>query len=102
MAKLTSERMRALLDEAASAFDWVLLDAPPVGLMPDADLLAHLTHAVVFVIAAGFTPYALVERAVKELGPDCIIGTGPNRVEECTLPTTGYYDRYYRPATSEK
>ncbi len=57
MAGLTSERMRVLLEEAASVFDWVLLDAPPVGIMPDAHLLARLTEGVIFVIAAGSTPY---------------------------------------------
>ena len=95
MAKLTSDRMKALLDEAAAAFDWVLLDAPPVGLMPDANLLARLTEAVVFVIAAGSTPHWLVERAITDLGRECIVGTVLNRVEEHSLPSAGYYGKYY-------
>jgi capsular exopolysaccharide synthesis family protein len=95
MAKLTSARMQALLEEAAASFDWVLLDAPPVGLMPDASLLARLTNAVVFVIAAGSTPYALVERAIADLGRECVIGTVLNRVDEDTILATGYYGSYY-------
>jgi capsular exopolysaccharide synthesis family protein len=98
MAKLTSTRMKALLEEAGGAFDWVLLDAPPVGLMPDAHLLARLTEGVLFVIAAGSTPHILVEKAIAELGRDHVVGTVLNRVDGQVLPTNGYYRRYYGPA----
>jgi Mrp family chromosome partitioning ATPase len=78
-------------------FDWVLLDAPPVTIMPDASLLAGLTGGIVLVIAAGSTPYPLVARAVEDLGRDCIIGTVLNRIEDGNLPTTGYYQSYAEP-----
>lgn len=94
LAALTSARMGALIDECAKQFDWVLLDTPPVGLMPDAQLLARLTRAVVLVIAAGATPAAAVKRAVEELGPDSIIGTVLNRVDEREIPEAGYYVQY--------
>jgi capsular exopolysaccharide synthesis family protein len=95
MAKLTSARMQALLEEASAAFDWVLLDAPPVGLIPDANLLARLTNAVLFVIAAGLTPHTLVERAISDIGRDYLIGTVLNRVDDRSLPSVGYYGNYY-------
>lgn len=95
MAGLTSDRMRGLLEEAGSLFDWVLLDAPPVGIMPDAHLLARLTHGVIFVIAAGSTPFPLVDRAITEIGRESIVGTVLNRIDEANIPATGYYDHYY-------
>jgi capsular exopolysaccharide synthesis family protein len=95
MALLTSVRMQRLLEEASARFDWVLLDAPPVGFMPDAGLLASMTRAVLFVIGAGTTPYQLVQRATAELGRDCIIGTVLNRIDEKNIPATGYYREYY-------
>ena len=95
MAGLTSDRMRALLEQFNQDFDWVLLDAAPVGFMPDAQLLANVTGAVLFVIGAGSTPYPLVQRAVAELGPDCVVGTVLNRVEGRNIPATAYYDSYY-------
>lgn len=91
---LTSSRMAALLEQLGQQFDWILLDTPPVGLLPDAQLLARLTRAVVFVIAAGGTPQATVERAIAELGPECIIGTVLNRVDDRRIPESGYYSRY--------
>jgi capsular exopolysaccharide synthesis family protein len=95
LAGLTSDRMRLLLKEAASRFDWVLLDAPPIGIMPDASVLARLTQGVIFVVAAGSTPFALVERAVTEFGREHIIGTVLNRMADENIPATTYYGGYY-------
>jgi capsular exopolysaccharide synthesis family protein len=96
MGALTSDRMEILLKEAASVFDWVLLDAPPAGMMPDAHLLARLTDGVIFVIAAGTTPYELVDRAVSEVGRETIVGTVLNRISEESMPATSYYAEYYQ------
>lgn len=95
LAGLSSDRMRKFLDDAASRFDWVLVDTPPIGLLPDAHVLGRLVQASVFVIRAGATPFATVEKAIAELGRDCIIGTVLNGVEPGTLPTSEYYGHYY-------
>jgi polysaccharide biosynthesis transport protein len=95
LGALTSERLPALVEQCAAAFDWVLLDAPPIGLMPDGNVLARVTKAVVFVIAAGVTPYKVVERAIAEIGRECIIGTVLNRMDEQHLPEAGGYSDYY-------
>jgi Mrp family chromosome partitioning ATPase len=64
-----------LISDAATRFDWILIDTPPVGLLPDAQLVARLADGVLFVIAANSTPYPLVKRCIEELGSDRIIGT---------------------------
>ena len=56
MGGLTSSRMRHLLDEARETFDWVIIDTPPVGLLPDAHLLAAMVDGAVLVVGAGMTP----------------------------------------------
>jgi len=94
LARLSSGRMQALLDECASRFDWVLVDTPPVGVMADAQLLARQVQAVVFVIGAGAAPFSLVEKAIAELGRECIIGTVLNGVDESRLPATSAYGQY--------
>jgi protein-tyrosine kinase len=97
MRALASERMEKFLDEASASFDWVLLDAPPVALMADAGLLARLTRAVIVVIRAGSTPYALVEKVVAELGRDHIIGAVMNRVDDDATQWSEYYSTYDGP-----
>jgi capsular exopolysaccharide synthesis family protein len=96
LAGLTSDRMRELLDQFEAEFDWIILDTPPVGFLPDGQLLARLTRAVVFVIGAGSSQYPAVERAVADLGRDCIIGTVLNRVNERVIPARAYYEAYQR------
>jgi capsular exopolysaccharide synthesis family protein len=95
MAGLVSGRFRALLAECTSNFDWVLLDAPPVGLMSDSHLLAGEVKAVLFVVSAGSTPYQIVERAIAEVGRECVVGTLLNRMDVRNIPATDYYEKYY-------
>ena len=95
LAGLSSQRMREVLDKCAARFDWVLIDTPPVAVLPDAQVVARLVGEVILVIGAGSTPAAAVERAVAELGgPDAITGTVLNRVEEHRIADAGYYGYY--------
>ena len=97
LADLTSERMGEVIRDCATSYDWVLIDTPPVGLLPDAQVLARVAGAVIFVIAAGSTPSAAVERAVTEIGADSIIGTVLNRVDDRRIHEASYYDEDLRP-----
>lgn len=81
MAGLTSERMKRLLDEARQSFDWVILDTPPVMLLPDAHLMTSMVDGVVLVVRAGSTPFELVRRASEALGRSRIVGAVLNRAE---------------------
>lgn len=74
MAGLTSERMRQLIAEAREAFDWVIIDTPPLGILPDAHLLASMVEGAVMVIRAGSTPLELVKRSVESVGRSLILG----------------------------
>jgi protein-tyrosine kinase len=101
MAGLTSARMRRLIDEAREAFGWVIIDTPPIGLLPDANLLAAMVDGTILVVKAGGTPYDLVKRAVAAIGPDRMLGVVLNRAQE--MPHKygyGYYD--YGHTSSQK
>jgi protein-tyrosine kinase len=94
LAGLASPRMGEVIDECAGLFDWVLMDTPPVGVLPDAHVLTRLVGGVIFVIGAGSTPAATVEQAIADLGTESIIGTVLNRVEERRIAEAGYYGQY--------
>jgi len=101
MAGLTSERMKQLVTEARAAFDWVILDTPPIGLMTDASLLASIADGTVLVVKANSTPFDMVRRAVEALGQKRLLGVVLNRA---TTPSHGdkYYDYYhYAPSGPE-
>jgi capsular exopolysaccharide synthesis family protein len=96
MAGLTSERMRGVINEAREVFDWVIVDTPPVVLLPDAHLLGSMVDGAIVVIKAGSTAYDLVKRAIEALGRDRILGTVLNRAEAGAHATGyGYYNHYY-------
>jgi protein-tyrosine kinase len=93
IAALTSERMRQLVQEARNAFDWVILDTPPVALLTDANLVSAMTDGALIIVKAGETPWDLVERAVHAVGRDRTLGVVLNR-STGQLPSTGDYDYY--------
>jgi capsular exopolysaccharide synthesis family protein len=93
MAALTSDRMRRLLDEAKASFDWVIVDTPPLMLLPDAHLLASMVDGAVLVIRAGSTPHDLARRTVEAIGRTRIVGVILNQAEPSKA--AGYNGYYY-------
>jgi len=91
MAGLTSDRMKKLIQEARQSFDWVIIDTPPVMLLPDAHLLASMVEGAVMVVRANSTPFELIKRATDVLGRQRILGVVLNRAES----NTGDHYEYY-------
>jgi protein-tyrosine kinase len=87
---LTSPRMRSILEQAVQRFDWVVLDAPPVGLATDARLLTDMVDGTLFVIRAGQTQCADVQAALDVLGRDRLLGVVLNGVQQAG-PKSYYY-----------
>jgi capsular exopolysaccharide synthesis family protein len=71
---LTSQRMRRILDEAMARFDWVILDGPPTGLIADSSLLAQMVDGTLFVVRAGETQYASIQKAIETIGRERVLG----------------------------
>jgi capsular exopolysaccharide synthesis family protein len=95
MSGLTSERMRRLITQAASSFDWVIVDSPPVGLLPDASLLSAFVDGVLLVVRAGKAPFSLVKRTVESIGHDRILGVVMNAIDIAHDRNAGGYYEYY-------
>ncbi len=94
MSTLVSGAMKQLLDEARSAFDWVVVDTPPIAILPDANLLASMIDTALLVVSAQATPYPMVQRAAQAIGPSRILGVVLNRAEASGMPSGyGYYAR---------
>ena len=98
MAALTSQRMRQLIDEAKEAFDWVIIDTPPLMLLPDAHLLSTLVDGAVLVVRAGSTPHEMVKRSAETIGRSRIVGVVLNQAPgNANLGYSGIYGQYYVP-----
>jgi receptor protein-tyrosine kinase len=102
MSGLISDTMRQFLTDAAEQFDWVVIDTPPVALMPDANLLAAMVDAALLVVSASSTPYTLVERAVEALGSQRVLGVVLNRAERSEVNVGYSYYSYYSSRRSDR
>jgi protein-tyrosine kinase len=99
MSLLVSPAMKELIDDAKDSFDWVVVDTPPIAILPDANLLAGMIDTTLLVVSAESTPYPMVQRAVQAVGPNRILGVVLNRAEKTGLPENySYYGaKSYQP-----
>jgi capsular exopolysaccharide synthesis family protein len=89
---VTSPRMQRIIEEATERYDWVILDAPPVGLTTDARLLAEFVGGTLFVVRARQTQHRMVSEAIAALGREQILGVVLNGIEQ-----SGDEPQYYDP-----
>ena len=100
MSVLSSNRMRQVLEEAGSTFEWVIVDTPPIGMLSDAHLLTSLVDTVLLVVEAAETPLDAIKSAVNVVGRDRILGVILNRADEA-LPHVRYGYDYYNEYRAE-
>jgi exopolysaccharide transport family protein len=102
---LGSERMRELVAHLKEAFDYVVVDAPPVGPVVDSVILANLADKTILVVEWASTPRELVETSVKQLSPQKrVAGVVFNFVNQDRAQKYGgeyYYGKSYEKYYSE-
>ena len=81
MSLLVSPMMKQLIDDARDSFDWVVVDTPPIAILPDANLLSAMIDTALLVVSAESTPYPMVQRAAQAIGANRILGVVLNRAE---------------------
>ena len=94
MAGLVSDTMNRILTEATQQFDWVIVDTPPVALLPDANLLAAMIDTALLVVGANSTPYPLIRRAIEAIGEQRILGVVLNRMTAADIVAAYNYYGY--------
>lgn len=83
---LGSSAMTSLLNDLKAAFDVIIIDSPPVGLVTDAAVLARLTNGAILVAASGKTRtnrLGEAEATIEKVGAK-VVGTVATM-----LPTKG-------------
>lgn len=88
---LHGPRMAEFLHHSHSAYDFVLLDSPPLASVADSELLVSLVDGVLFVVRADRTDAAIAADSANRIRPK-LMGAVLNGVDK--LPAhAGYY--YY-------
>jgi capsular exopolysaccharide synthesis family protein len=99
---LSSDRLKQLIADAASRFEWVIVDSPPVVMLADAHLVSEAVDAVILVVRAGVTRFPDVQAAAETLGHERLLGIVLNAVDPDELPGKGYYNEYYGGGRAER
>jgi capsular exopolysaccharide synthesis family protein len=88
---LTSPRLEALLTEARANYDYVLIDTPPLVLVPDSRLIGRWVDGFLIVVAAHKTPRRLLAEGLNLLDPAKVLGMVFNFDNR---PMSGYHGYY--------
>lgn len=105
---LSSERMRTLVSEALTEYDFVLIDSPPLLSVADGRILSTIAEGAILVAKGGATPRELVQRALLDLSDvrARLIGVVLNDVnlrrDSYGYPAYANYDEYNRRGSREK
>ena len=93
---LSSARMKTALEDLRKAFDYVILDLPPVGEVSDALAVTKETDGILLVVRQDYCDRSLLAEAVRQF--DFVNAKTLGVVFNCTSDHggKGYYKRYYK------
>lgn len=92
---LSGPTFARLIADARRMFDYIIIDAPPLGIFTDANVLMSRADGAILVVRAGKTRYALVDKLLEQLPKEKILGVVLNRADESIDSTAYYYQQRY-------
>ena len=95
---LSGPTYAGVITEARRLFDFIIIDAPPLGIFTDANVLINRADGALMVVRAGKTRYSMVDKTLAQLSRERMLGLVLNRADE-ELESDSYYyqQRNYRP-----
>ncbi|MDT5061797.1 MAG: protein-tyrosine kinase [Acidobacteriota bacterium] len=92
---LSGPRFGQILSEARRMFDYIIIDAPPLGIFTDANVLINRADGALLVVRSGKTRYAALDRLIEQLPRERMLGVVLNRTDEQLDESSYYYQRRY-------
>jgi capsular exopolysaccharide synthesis family protein len=85
-----------VLAEVRRMFDYIIIDAPPLGIFTDANVLMSRADGGLLVVRAGKTRYSAVDKLLEQMPKDRLLGVILNRTDDQPESNSYYYQhRYY-------
>lgn len=91
---ISGPKFREILRQAREMFDYVIIDAPPLGIFTDATVLIEHADAAMLVVRANRTRYSALDRILEQLPKDRMLGVVLNHSED-VLDESQYNYGYY-------
>ncbi len=93
---ISGPKFKEILREARELFDYVIIDAPPLGIFTDATVLINHADGALLVIRANKTRYSELDRILESLPRERMLGVVLNQSEDALEESHynyGYYDK---------
>jgi Mrp family chromosome partitioning ATPase len=74
-------------------FDYIIIDAPPLGIFTDANVLMSRADGALLVVRSGKTRYSAIDKLLDQMPREKVLGVVLNRAEE-QPDSTSYYHQY--------
>jgi capsular exopolysaccharide synthesis family protein len=91
---ISGPKFKEILRQARELFDFVIIDAPPLGIFTDATVLINHADGAILVVRAGKTRYSVLDRILEPLPKDRMLGVVLNQSED-VLDESHYNYGYY-------
>ena len=91
---LSGPKFSAVIREARRMFDYVIIDAPPLGIFTDATVLISRADSALIVARANKTRYGALEKLLEPLPRERLLGVILNGSDEQLNEQNYYYRRY--------
>ena len=99
---LSSKKIRDFIESLREYYDYVFIDAPPIGIVTDAGIISTYTDGCIFVVGAGEADIEMAKvskERLEKVGAN-ILGVVLNKFE--SSGASGYYNYYYEQETGRK
>ena len=91
---ISGPKFKEILREARDMFDYIIIDAPPLGIFTDATVLINQADGAMLVIRANRTRYSALDRIIEPLPKDRMLGVVLNQ-SEAVMDESHYNYGYY-------
>ncbi len=91
---ISGPKFKEILREAREMFDYVIIDAPPLGIFTDATVLINHADGAILVVRANRTKYGALERILEPLPKERMLGVVLNQSED-VMDESHYNYGYY-------
>ncbi|MFQ9309626.1 MAG: CpsD/CapB family tyrosine-protein kinase [Paraclostridium sordellii] len=100
---LASKKMKAFIESLKDYYDYIFIDAPPIGIITDAGIVSTYTDGTMLIVASKEVDIEMVKIAKSRLEKvnANILGIVLNKFEESNS-SYGYYNYYYEESSSDK
>ncbi|MCH1967211.1 CpsD/CapB family tyrosine-protein kinase [Paraclostridium sordellii] len=99
---LASRKMKSFIESLREFYDYIFIDAPPIGIITDAGIISTYADGTMLIVASNEVDIEMIQIAKERLDKvnANILGVVLNKYEDSSK-SHGYYNYYYEGSSSQ-